>query len=93
MTVRLSRKRKTWLRRHVPLGVVMDPVVLGSPASRWGRASFIAERGHSKRLWRNLWFIWNPGGKAEWRGGRFVRTLAWFKGQERRLQKRLREER
>lgn len=87
---RLSRKRKKWLRRHAPLGLAHDTIVTDNPSRRWGRPSFIAELGHSKCLWRNLWAIWNPGVPEWMRGYRFTVTRAWFAGQEHRLPKRIR---
>jgi hypothetical protein len=92
VTMRLSRKRKKWLRRHVPLGVVHDPVVMDNPARRWGRQSFIAERGHGKKSWSSLWTIWNPGGPQGTRLCRFVVGAGWLARNVGRLPKRLRAE-
>lgn len=76
--MRLSRKRKKLLRRHAPLGVVVDPAVPGDTEREWGRATFVAEKGYGKKTWSAIWNRWNPGALPTWRGGRFVLSPAWF---------------
>jgi hypothetical protein len=76
MNRRLSRKRKKWLRRWHPLGACTDKT--GHQGVAGVRHSFIAERGHSKRLWADLWAIWAPQPMEGAEKFRFNVTESWF---------------
>jgi hypothetical protein len=82
--MRLSRKRKAWLKRTAPAGVVND--YNGRPGIAGVRPSFILERGHAKASWVALWNTWRPGRRGV---GRFVVTPNWFARYGRRVPKAL----
>lgn len=82
--MRLSRRRKAALKRHVPDGACTDRN--GRPGVAGVRPSFVLERGHAKTTWAGLWEIWRPGGVL---GARLFVTPAWFARYHRRPPKAL----
>lgn len=87
MRRRLSRKRKKWLRRWHPLGTCVDNT--GQPGVAGMRQSFIAERGHGKYLWADLWTIWAPHPLEGAQRFRFTVTPHWFAARGRTMPRRL----